>query len=333
MKLTTIILAAGKGTRMRSQLPKVLHPLAGKPLVLYSVELAQRLSPSSPVLVVGHGAEQVRECVGEQARYVLQKEQLGTGHAVMQAQAMLQDHTDLVVVFAADMPLLTVDLLRQVVAAHGEHGGPLTLLTVISPKPRGFGRIVRDARHHVLAIVEEADATPEQKQIRELNAGVYCFDADWLWSALPRLEPSPVKGEYYLTDTVALANAEGLSVMAVATDNVEAVLGINTKEHLAEAERVLRQRINGQWMQEGVTMIDPASTYIQPDVQLASDVTLWPGVHLLGRTVVAEGCEIGPYAVLQDVQVGAGAIIGSHVSLQNCSISAGQIVERSPGDV
>ncbi|NOZ49679.1 MAG: bifunctional N-acetylglucosamine-1-phosphate uridyltransferase/glucosamine-1-phosphate acetyltransferase [Chloroflexi bacterium] len=326
MKLTAVILAAGKGTRMRSPLPKVLQPLAGKPMVRYSVSLAQRLSPEKPVLVIGHGADLVRAEIADQARYVVQSQQLGTGHAVLQTRSLLARQTDLVIVFAADMPLLTVDLLRQVVAAHSQHQGPLTLLTVISPNPRGFGRIVRDGQDQVLAIVEEVEATPEQKRIHELNAGVYCFDAEWLWPALERLQPSPTKGEYYLTDTVALANADGLSVMAVATEDADAVLGVNSKVHLSEAERVLRQRINHAWMSAGVTMIDPDTTYIMPDVHIAPGVELWPGVHLLGQTDIQTGCVIGPGAVLQNVRLGARTRVGTHVVLHDVEIPADQVI-------
>lgn len=328
MNLTPVILAAGKGTRMRSQLPKVLHSLSGKPMVLYSVVLAQHLSPEKPVLVVGHGADLVQDLVGDQARYVLQTEQLGTGHAVLQTRSILAGKTDLVLVFTADMPLLTVDTLRRVVAAHSQHSGPLTLLSVIAPDPRGFGRIVRDEQSHVLAVVEEVEATPEQRKIRELNTSVYCFDADWLWSALPRIQPSPRKGEYYLTDTVALANEDGFSVIAVITEDPDEVLGVNTRVQLAQAERVLRWRINQSLMMAGVTMIDPHTTYIMPDVQIEPDVQIWPGVHLSGNTVVESGCVIGPGTVLENVHLGARTQVGPYVVLKDAEIAPDQVIMR-----
>ncbi|NOX63095.1 MAG: bifunctional N-acetylglucosamine-1-phosphate uridyltransferase/glucosamine-1-phosphate acetyltransferase [Chloroflexi bacterium] len=315
MNLRVVILAAGKGTRMKSNLPKVLHPLGGRPLITYSLELAQAVSPEPPVVVVGHQAQRVREAVGDAALFVEQTEQLGTGHAVMQARDALRNDADALLVYAADMPLLRAETLRGLVARHASHDGPLTMLTVEVDDPRGFGRIVRAADGGVTAIVEEVEATPEQRAIRELNVGVYCFDADWLWSALDRIEPSPKKGEYYLTDTVALAVIDGFRVEAVQTNDADEALGVNTRVHLAEAEAVLRRRINQSWMLAGVTIIDPERTYIMPGVEIGRDVVLWPGVHLLGETVVGEGCEIGPNAVLRDValapgvRVAAGAVI------------------------
>jgi bifunctional UDP-N-acetylglucosamine pyrophosphorylase/glucosamine-1-phosphate N-acetyltransferase len=326
MNLTPVILAAGKGTRMRSRLPKVLHSLGGKPMVLHSVALAQRLSPERPVLVVGYGGDLVQDVVGDQARYVLQTEQLGTGHAVLQTRSLLAGKTDLVLVFTADMPLLTVETLRKVVAAHSQHAGPLTLLSVIAPDPRGFGRIVRDEQDHVLAVVEEIEATPEQRKIRELNASVYCFDADWLWSALPRIQPSPRKGEYYLTDTIALANEDGFGVVAVVTEDPDEVLGVNTRAQLAEAERVLRQRINQMWMLAGVTMIDPYTTYIEVDVQIEPDVEIWPGVHLLGHTVVESGCALGAGAVLENVHLGARTQVTPYTLLKDAKVAPDQVI-------
>lgn len=326
MNLTPVILAAGKGTRMRSQLPKVLHHLGGKPMVSHSVALAQGLSPERPVLIVGHGADLVQNAVGDQARYVLQSQQLGTGHAVLQAKSLLVGKTDQIMVFTADMPLLTVGTLRKVVAAHSQHSGPMTMLSVIVSDPRGFGRVLRDDQGHVLAVVEEVEATPEQRQIRELNASVYCFDADWLWSALERLQPSPRKGEYYLTDTVAMANADGFSVTAVITEDADEVLGVNTRAQLAEAERIMRLRINHEWMMAGVTMINPHATYVMSDVQIASDVEIWPGAHLLGNTIIETGCVVGPGAVLENVHLGARSQVGAYVVLKDRDIAPEQVV-------
>lgn len=300
---------------MKSSLPKVLHRLGGRPLIAYSLDLAQAVSPYPPVVIIGHQADRVREAVGDAAIFVEQTEQLGTGHAVLQTQPVLENDADALLVYAADMPLLKADTLRSLVARHAGHEGPLTMLTVEVDDPRGFGRIVRAADGGVTAIVEEIEATPEQRAIRELNVGVYCFDAQWLWSALARIKPSPKKGEYYLTDAVALAVSDGYRVEAMQTSDVDEALGVNTRAHLAEAEAVLRRRINEAWMLAGVTIIDPERTYIMPGVEVGRDAVLWPGVHLLGQTVVGEGCEIGPNAVLRDVtlapgrRVAAGAVI------------------------
>lgn len=294
---------------MHSSLPKVLHPLAGKPMIQYGIDLALRVSPEPPVLILGHEAERVWAAVGADVRVAIQAEQLGTAHAVMQAQSLLQNSADLVLAYAGDMPLLTPESLRAVVALHGAHDGPMTMLTAVVNDPRGFGRIIRGQEGDVVAIVEEVEATEEQRSIRELNPGVYCFDADWLWDALARIQPSAVKGEYYLTDTVALSVADGHPVKAIVADDAEEVMGINTRLHLAEAEAILRTRINHSLMLSGVTLIDPAATYVMSGVSVGEDTTIWPGVCLLGSTTVGRGCEIGPHAVLIDYQLEDGASV------------------------
>ncbi len=329
MDLAVIVLAAGRGTRMRSALPKVLHPLGGRPLVFYSVDLARQLSPEPAVLVVGHGAEAVREALADRCRFVEQVEQLGTAHAVMQAEPALAEGVDTVLVCAADMPLLTVDTMRRLVTAHGDHDGPVTMLTVVADDPRGFGRLVRDDAGDVLGIVEEAEATAEQQAIRELNAGVYCFDAAWLWRALQRIQPSAAKGEYYLTDTIGLAVADGRRVVAITTTDEEEVMGINTRVHLAEAEAILRRRINQRWMLEGVTMVDPEHTYVHPGVTIGRDSVLGPGVCLWGETAIGEGCVLGAHAVLDNVAVGAHSRIGAGVVLTDQVLPAGAVMVRA----
>ena len=318
MTTAIVILAAGKGTRMKSNLPKVLHPLAGRPMIAYSLDLAAAISKLPPVIVVGHKADEVKAAVGTRATFVEQTQQLGTGHAVMQAEAALAGKADTVLVYAADMPLITPGTLQRLLDTHHATGATITMLSVIAEDPRGFGRVVRGPDGGALAIVEEIEATEEQKAIRELNAGVYCFDADWLWPALHRLQPSPRKGEYYLTDTVGLAVADGRRVSVVTTEMPEEVLGINTRVHLAEAERVVRARKNRELMLSGVTIIDPESTTIQPGVQVGRDTTIWPGVVLWGDTVVGEECTIGPNAVLTDVTVGDRSTIGAGVLATGC---------------
>jgi len=240
--LAVIILAAGKGTRMNSDLPKVLHELDGKPLVQHVIDTVQMLNPTDIVLVVGHRAELVREKIGDGVRYALQSGQLGTGHAVAQAADALKDHHGDVLILYGDMPLLTAETVEKLVTAHAENAHPLTMLTVTADNPRGFGRIVRDSAGNVIAIVEEVDCTPEQLAINELNTGVYCIRADWLWKTLPKITLS-AKGEYYLTDLVALAVADGHTVHALTTDNLVETMGINTPQHLAEAEAQLRKRL------------------------------------------------------------------------------------------
>lgn len=315
MTLSVVILAAGQGTRMKSNLPKVLHPLGGRPLVQYSVETGRALSGGVPVLVIGHGGDQVRAALGTQAEYVVQAEQLGTAHAVLQARELLQGRGGLVLVYYADMPLLTAGSLKALLETQQANSGPISLLTMVDPDPRGFGRILRDAKGQVLGIVEEAQATEEQKAIRELNVGAYCISADYLWQTLPTLPVSP-KGEYYITDLIGAAIAQGLKVEAVKLeDNTEAI-GINTRVHLAEAEAILRRRLTHQWLEAGVSMIDPGTVYIEPGVVLAPDTTLLPNVQLLGNTQIGTGCTIGPNTYVRDSSIG-----------NNCQVVASYIEE------
>jgi bifunctional UDP-N-acetylglucosamine pyrophosphorylase/glucosamine-1-phosphate N-acetyltransferase len=325
MKISAVILAAGQGTRMRSDLPKVLHPLVGRPMAWHALLAARQVTGSQPVMVIGHGAEAVRQALGEEAAsYVVQEPQLGTGHAVMQAEPLLCGASDLVLVTYADMPLVRSETLRQLVAAHQDYPAAVTLMTVMADDPRGFGRILRSATGQVQAIVEESQATPEQLAIRELNASVYCFSAGWLWPALGRIPLSP-KGEYYLTDLVGLAVADGLPVRALVADDPSEMIGVNTRIHLAEAEAQLRRRINQEWMLQGVTMINPEATYIEPGVTIGRDTLLWPDTYLHGETHIGAGCELGPNTIIHDSQVGEqctilasvleGALLEDHVEV------------------
>ncbi len=306
VSIDIVILAAGQGTRMKSKQPKVLHPLGGIPLILHSVRMARDVSQQPPVVVVGHGAETVREVVGDLALFVVQEEQLGTGHAVMQAQPLLQmQGSQYVIVIYADMPLLRAETLRALVEAQQVAPGPFTMLTHVTDTPRGFGRILRDSAGTVQAIVEEAVATPEQKAIREVNVGVYCFDAAWLWANLSRLELSP-KGEYYLTDLVAIAVGDGLPINAIIAEDGTEVMGINTREHLAEAEAALRRRVNRDLMLQGVTILDPQTTYIHPGVRIGPDTTILPNTTIWGATTIGEDCVIGPGTFIRDSTIGSG---------------------------
>jgi bifunctional UDP-N-acetylglucosamine pyrophosphorylase/glucosamine-1-phosphate N-acetyltransferase len=304
VKVAAVILAAGQGTRMKSDLQKILHPLLGRPMVAYAVETVQALTGAAPVLVVGHDADEVRETLGGVAVFVEQTEQKGTGHAVLQAKDTLQGQSGLVLVTYADMPLLTAKTLRQLVERQQGNVGPLTMLTLEADDPRGFGHIVRDGSGDMLKIVEEAVATPEELAIRELNVGVYCFESEWLWSHVGQIPLSLPKEEYYLTDLVGMAVGEGQRVETVTTEDEAEALGINTRVHLAEAERALRQRINTQWMLEGVTIVDPDAAYIEPGVTIGQDTTIWPNTYLRGQTTVGKQCAIGPNTIVEDCQIG-----------------------------
>lgn len=303
MKTTSIILAAGQGTRMKSELPKVLHPVCGKPMLWHALQAAQSVTDETPVMVIGHGDDQVRAVVGDAARFVVQAERLGTGHAVQQAESTLKGNTDLVLVSSADMPLLTSETFVEMIRLQKENDGPMTMLTIISDDPRGFGRILRREDDSVKAIVEEAQATEEQKAIKELNVGAYCFDAEWLWDALERIRLSP-KGEYYLTDTVGLAVEAGMTVQALTMEDPVEAVGVNTRIHLSEAEAGMRLRVNRMHMLKGVTMIDPQSIHIGMEVEIGQDTVIHPNTYLRGETKIGVGCEIGPNTIITDCKIG-----------------------------
>ncbi len=322
---TAIILAAGQGTRMKSSLPKVLHQIAGKPLVIHALENVSHILTETPVMVIGHGAEQVRTVVGSRARFAEQRSQLGTADAVKAAQSELKDFEGLIVVVSADMPLFTPQTLQHLVDTQRANPGVMTMLSVCMDDPHGFGRVVRKSDGSVQAIVEEAQADAATLLIKELNVGAYCFRSDWLWGALERVKVSP-KGEYYLTDTVALAVEENQRVECLVLQDASEAIGINNRIHLAEAERVLRHRINQHWMLAGVTMIDPDTTYIDLDVQLSPDIVLEPNCHLHGKTHISSGCRIGTGAYLLDVVLEENCNLGPGVILFNRTIKENQTI-------
>ena len=309
MKITAVLLAAGQGTRMKSSTPKVLHTVGGKPMIWHALQAIQSATTEKPVVVVGHGAEAVIAYLADTAQTVLQEPQLGTGHAVMQAEALLRSMTDLVVVCYADMPLLRGETLQKLVETQKQNSGPISMLTVVADDPRGFGRIIRGEDGTVKAIVEEYVATPDQLQVKELNVGGYCFDANWLWEALHRIPKNPKKGEYYLTDAVELAVKDGLPVQAVVMDDLEETIGVNTRVHLSECEAAMRRRINQMHMLNGVTMIDPASTYIESGIEIGRDTVIMPNTHLFRKTVIGERNVIGPNTIIRNSTIGNGCKI------------------------
>ena len=304
MKVTAVLLAAGQGTRMKSSLPKVLHPLCGKPMLWHVLEALKSAATEKPVVIVGHGSEEVTGYLGDSALTVLQEPQLGTGHAALQAEAVLKGKTDYVIVTYADMPLLRGESFKRLVETQRLNPGPFSLLTVVADDPRGFGRIVRKDDGTVEAIVEEYVATLEQQQIKELNVGAYCFTANWLWEALHRIPKNPKKGEYYLTDIVEIAVKDNVPVQAVVHDDFIETIGINTRVHLSEAEAALRQRINREHMLKGVSMLNPASTYIDAGIKIGQDTTILPNTYIHGKTEIGEGNVIGPNTIIRNTRVG-----------------------------
>jgi bifunctional UDP-N-acetylglucosamine pyrophosphorylase/glucosamine-1-phosphate N-acetyltransferase len=288
---------------MKSPAPKVIHPILGRPMASYALDAARAVTDYPPLLVVGYKAGEVKAALGDEVRYVTQDEPLGTGHAVQQAESMIDQESELVLVTNADMPLVRPETLAGIIEAQSNHQGPMTLLTLEVEDPRGFGRVIRGEGGSVTAIVEEADASEEELAVRECNAGMYCFRAAWLWQALPQIHLSS-QGEYYLTDLVEIAVQEGQSVQAVVASDERELIGINNRVHLAEAVKILQRRLNRQWMLAGVTLIDPETTYIEPGVRIGQDTVIKPQTYLEGKTVVGRKAIIGPNTTLRDAQIG-----------------------------
>ena len=304
LRYAVVVLAAGEGTRMRSHQPKVLHPVAGAPMVSHVLKTATSLSPQQIVVVVGHAAEQVKAAVGSEPAFAEQTEQLGTAHAAMQARAKIDAPVEAILVLYGDTPLITSDTLAAMLERHAAARPAITMLTAHLENPTGYGRVIRDQAGHVASVVEEAVATVEQKDIQEINTGFYVFDAEWLWPALERVQKSPA-GEYYLTDLVELAITDGRRVEALQAQDTQETLGINTRAQQAEAEAVLRHRIRARWLDAGVAMIDPSSTWIDADVSIGADTVIYPNTYLHGRTVVGSGCTLGPGTLIRDSRVGS----------------------------
>jgi bifunctional UDP-N-acetylglucosamine pyrophosphorylase/glucosamine-1-phosphate N-acetyltransferase len=303
--LGVIILAAGLGKRMRSSLPKVLHCLAGKPLLSYSLRTAQSLNPERIVVVVGHGVEQVRAaCNGRGLFWANQESQLGTGHAVRCAQPAFKDFSGDLLVLSGDVPCVSSATLAAVLLRHRQEAAALTVLTAVLDKPSGYGRILRDSQGTLRGIVEERDATEEQRAVCEINAGVYAAHSLFLFPALREITNSNQQGEYYLTDVVGVALKKGKKIATVQLQDETEIRGINTREELAMMEKHVQERINRRWMEAGVTLKDPLTTYIDEDVVIGKDTVIGPNTHLLGRTVLGERCRIDGSAYLTDARLG-----------------------------
>ncbi len=319
--ITVIVLAAGGGTRMKSKTMKVLHPIAGRSMIGHVLDAVSALEPHRVVAVVGHQREQVGPHIKElvpDAVLAVQETQDGTGHAVRVAWEALDagDRSGTVLVAYGDTPLLEGESLRAFADDHVAAGRAVSILSGLVADPFGYGRVLRDESGEVTGIVEQKDADDEQAAVNEINSGILAFDAGFLDAALPRLTNENAKGEYYLTDTVALAREDGLGVGAFAIDDVLQTEGANDRVQLATLAKEKNRRILDRWMREGVTIIDPDTTWIDVDVKLAPDVTILPGVQLLGATVVGEDAVIGPDSTLKDVEVGAAArVVRTHAEL------------------
>jgi bifunctional UDP-N-acetylglucosamine pyrophosphorylase / glucosamine-1-phosphate N-acetyltransferase len=307
--MIAIILAAGKGTRMKSRLPKALHPICGKPMTRYIVDACKESGADDCIVVIGHGAEQVREGLGADVRYALQEEQLGTGHACKQALALLNDAEGDVLVCPGDTPLITADVLKQLSDEHISSDAAATMLTTVLADAGNYGRVIRAADGSVEGIVEAKDATPEQKKIGEINTAIYCFKLPLLRKYLDRITPANAQGEYYLTDVIGLMVGDGLMVGAVVSEDSDIVEGVNDRRQLAYLAGIIRTRILDKLMLDGVSVVDPSSTYIDSDVRIGKDTTVYPGSVIEKGTTIGEECTIGPNTRLVNVRIGSGVSV------------------------
>ena len=317
-----VILAAGKGTRMKSALPKVLHAVGGKSMLRHVMTAAEQAGAKRMLVVVGFGGDKVQAEIGAAAEFVLQAEQLGTGHAMMQVQPVLAGFSGTILLLCGDTPLLTGQALLDLVAAHQQSGAAATVLTAKPADATGYGRILRDESGQVLGIVEQKDATAEQKQIGEINTGIYCFEAAPLFAALAGLTCNNAQKEYYLTDVLAILAQAGQQVGAVEVADFQETLGINSRLQLAEAEKILRQRKLVELMDSGVTVMDPASTFVDASVSVGEDTVLYPFTWLEGETTIGRDCRIGPNSRISDSQLGDAVTL--HFSYAHeCKIAGG----------
>ena len=319
-KISAIVLAAGMGTRMKSGLVKVMHPLAGPPMIAWPVAAAFEAGVDSCVLVVGHQEDKVRAHFADrpEVAFALQSEQLGTGHAVRCAMPELGEGPGTVLILCGDTPLIRAATLKGMLEAHQESGAAVTVMTATLEEPFGYGRIVKVADAYITAITEEKDASDEERLIREVNAGVYCVDREFLEEAVAHLDNNNAQGEYYLTDVVRQAAQQGLKCLSYVVADAEEITGVNDRVQLAEAGRVLRSRINRELMLSGVSMIDPLTVYVERGVLIGRDSVIYPGVTIAGATVIGERCEIGQGALIRSCTVGDDVVV-----------KAGSVMEQS----
>lgn len=310
----TLIMAAGKGTRMHSNKSKLVHKIYDKELVKRVVSLAKKIGSDEVVAVVGHLKEQVQEVLGDEVEYAFQEELLGTGHAVMQAKKYLQGKKGKVVILYGDVPIIRPETLKNLISKSIKNKEYATLLTAIYENPTGYGRIIRDEGGNIKGIVEEKDADPLQKKhIKEINSGIYCFDIEELLNAIDKIKPNNAQGEYYLTDVIKIMNDEGLKTGAVIVEDNTEILGVNDRSQLELLTRVLRMRINSYHMKKGVTIEDAGTTYIYDDVKIGVDTVIHPNTIIKSGVTIGENCEIGPNAYIRE-----GCKIGNNVKVGNC---------------
>lgn len=303
-KRYAVVLAAGQGTRMKSKLYKVLHKVCGKAMVEHVIDQVEVAGVDKVVTIVGHGADAVKETIGNRSDFVLQEEQLGTGHAVLQAKDILANETGTTLVICGDTPLLTGETLNNLLKHHEEEGAKATILTAHAENPFGYGRVIRNNEDLVEKIVEQKDASEAEAQVTEINTGTYVFDNQALFQALSQVTNDNSQGEYYLPDVIEILKKQSEIVTAYQMDHMEEALGVNDRVALAEAAQMMKKRINEKHMRNGVTLLDPMNTYIEADVIIGSDTIIEPGVVLKGQTIIGEDCFIGANSEIRDSKIG-----------------------------
>ena len=342
--LVCIILAAGQGKRMRSKQAKVLHSVAGRPMLEYVLDQAVGLGAGRILIVIGHDGQRVRETLSggrgkarARVEWVVQESVSGTGHAVQRTQPLLEGDRGTVIILNGDQPLLTPQTLSRLLEVHREEGAVMTLLTAHLADPQGYGRVLRDGRGRVSGVVEESDATEAEKGISEVNMGVYAARTDALFSLLEEIRPDNIQGEYYLTDTVRLAVQKGQCLRAVCVQDPEEALGINTRLDLARAEKLIRRKVARRWMLEGVTLLDPEATRIDSTAVICRDTVIYPFTLIEGETSIGEDCVISSHVRLQDSRLGRGVKVGDHCvisqSILEDEVSVGPFAHLRPGTV
>jgi len=323
MNLAVVILAAGSGTRMKSKTPKVLHPVAGKPMIKHVTENVLALGPQRTIVVVSKDADDVKRILGDSVKYAEQKEQLGTAHALGQAAPLLSDFNGDILVLNGDSPLIQAKSLEELVGHHHKSDAVATIVTTVLEDPFGYGRIIRDDGK-VVQVIEEKEASPEQKQIQEINSGIYCFKSKEVFEKIDLIDADNKKKEYYLTDIVSLL-VEQKSLVETFEWAPEEMLGVNSRLELAQASLIIYQRNLSKWLDNGVSIVDPLSTYIESDVEIGTDCIIHPQTYLKGNTRVENGCEIGPCTQITDSKIGAASRVSFSVLTEaktgaNCTI-------------
>lgn len=302
-------MAAGKGTRMKSTLPKVLHTVSGKPMLEHVIDSVSNFQPDNIFVIIGHGAEQVKEYFAENQKltWVEQKEQLGTGHAIMQVFPHLTDYSGDVLILSGDVPLLSKETIEEIFNVHQNDSSQATILTTIVDNPFGYGRIIKDEKNNVIKIVEEKDCNNQEKSVKEINSGTYCFNWNYLNRFLNQITPKNAQGEYYLTDVIKLFVENNLNVKSYITTKIEEITGINDRYTLSEVEQIMQKNKLREIMLSGITIKSPDTTYIESEVVIGSDSVIYPNTTLEGKVFIGANCSIGPNTYIKDSKIGANS--------------------------